>query len=370
MKNRKVYSNGIIYTGTDVITGKAIVTEDNIIVDLVNADMAGEWGALHDLGGLKIAPAFIDLQIYGANNRLFSARPDLNSIADTYQYCLAGGCSQFMITMATNSIALFLEGMEAVRQYWQQGGKGLLGLHLEGPYMNPAKKGAHIEQYIKKPTEAEVAMLLEKGRDVFKMITLAPEMCDDKIIQMLLDHDIIVSAGHSNATYKEAQRGFALGIPTATHLFNAMSPFQSREPGLVGAVYNNQTVMSSVVADGVHVDFVSLKISKEIMGNRLFFITDAVTSCSEGGYQHIFKGDRYTLPDGTLSGSALTMMQSVKNAVNRAGISLEEALRMASTYPASLLKSTLRRGKIAKGHVAEFVVFDEALTIKEVIGVN
>ncbi len=367
MENCTVYTNASIYTGSDMLTGKAIVVRNHTIVDIVAEEEAAGAGVLHNLGGLNIAPAFIDLQIYGANNRLFSAKPDTAAIADTYAYCLAGGCSQFMITMATNSIAIFLEGMEAVRSYWQQGGQGLLGLHLEGPYMNPAKKGAHIEQYIKRPTEAEIAMLLEKGQGVLKMMTLAPEMCDDRIIHMLTDNGIIVSAGHSNATYAEAQKGFALGIPAATHLFNAMSPFQSREPGLVGAIYNNSHVKASVVADGIHVDFVSLKISKQIMGNRLFFITDAVTTCNEGGYQHVFTGDRYTLPDGTLSGSALTMMQSVKNAVMWAGISLEEALRMASTYPAGLLRSEIRYGKIEPGYAAELVVFDDALAVKEVI---
>jgi len=359
------YTNCNIYTGVELLTGKAILVKDRLIMDIINVEEV--TGPAEDLGGMNIAPAFIDLQIYGANGRLFSANPSAEAIADTYDYCMSGGCSQFMITMATNSIEIFLEGMEAVRSYWRQGGKGLLGLHLEGPYMNPAKKGAHIERYIKRPTEAEVSMLLEKGKDVFKMITLAPEMCDDHIIHMLIDNGIIVSAGHSNATYAEAQKGFAAGIPAATHLFNAMSPFQSREPGLVGAVYNNPNVKASVVADGVHVDFVSLKLSKQVMGNRLFFITDAVTDCSEGEYQHIFKGDRYTLPDGTLSGSALTMIQSVKNVVRHASIPVDEALRMASTYAATLLKTPTKYGRIEPGFAAEFVVFDDSLSIKKVI---
>ncbi len=370
MTNKIVYTNANIYTGTDVLTGKAIVVQDNTILAIIDNEVAaGVEGVRYDMQGLSMAPAFIDLQIYGANNKLFSAMPDAASIADTYAYCLEGGCTQFMITMATNSMEIFLKGMEAVRHYWQQGGSGLLGLHLEGPYLNPIKKGAHLAQYIKKPTEAEIAMLLEKGEGIFKMMTLAPEVCDDNIIHMLTDNGIIVSAGHSNASYTEAQRGFALGIPTATHLFNAMSPFQSREPGLVGAIYNNPNVKASAVADGIHVDFTSLKISKQIMGNRLFFITDAVTGCNTGGYQHVFTGDRYTLPDGTLSGSSLTMMQSVRNAVRRAGISLEEALRMASTYPASLLSPNTRYGKIAPGYAAEMVVFDDTLAVKKIVGV-
>lgn len=361
------YTNCNIYTGKTIETGKAILTGNSIISGLNDINDLPAGYAVKDLGGLNIAPAFIDLQIYGGNGQLFSAELSIAAIEATYQYCLAGGCSRFMLTMATNTMEKFLRGIEIVRQYWQQGGKGVLGLHMEGPYLNPVKRGAHLAACIKKPTVAEVAMLLDKGRGVLKMMTIAPEVCDDEIIQMLIDHDIIVSAGHSNATFQEAARGFDLGIPTATHLFNAMSPFQSREPGLVGAIYHHQSVKSSVVADGVHVDFVSLEISKKIMGERLFFITDAVAGTAEGEYRHVFKGDRFTLPDGTLSGSALTMMKSVQNAIAHAGIPIEEALRMASAYPSQLLNNTVPLGKIEPGFAAEFVVFNDALEVIDVI---
>ncbi|HRQ51026.1 MAG TPA: N-acetylglucosamine-6-phosphate deacetylase [Agriterribacter sp.] len=364
---KTAYTNCSIYTGTKKETGKAILVNNNITEQLVSEKELPAGYAVKDLGKLNVAPAFTDLQIYGGDGQLFSAELSTAAIAATYRYCLRGGCTQFMLTMATNTIEIFLKGIELVKQYWQQGGKGVLGLHMEGPYLNPAKKGAHIPECIKKPTADEVAMLLEKGKGVLKMMTVAPEVCDEEIIRMLTDNDIIVSAGHSNATYAEAERGFALGIPTATHLFNAMSPFQSREPGLVGAVYNNDSVKSSIVADGVHVDFVSLRISKKIMGERLFFITDAVAETAKGAYRHVFKGNRYTLPNGTLSGSALTMIQSVKNVVQHAGIPLEEALRMASTYPAQLLKAPVPLGRIEAGYAAEFVVFDDALAVKDVI---
>ncbi len=363
------YTNCSIYTGIKKETGKAILVNNNITEGLINEKELPAGYAIKDLGKLNVAPAFIDLQIYGGDGKLFSAELNTEAIAATYRYCLRGGCTQFMLTMATNTIENFLKGIDLVKQYWQQGGKGVLGLHMEGPYLNPVKKGAHILECIKKPTVDEVAMLLEKGKGVLKMMTIAPEVCDEKIIRMLMDNDIIVSAGHSNATYAEAAKGFALGIPAATHLFNAMSPFQSREPGLVGAVYNNDTVKSSIVADGVHVDFVSLRISKKIMGERLFFITDAVAETAKGEYRHVFKGDRFTLPNGTLSGSALTMMQSVKNAVAHAGIPLEEALRMASAYPAQLLKTKVPLGKIEAGYAAEFVLFNDALDVKDVVTV-
>lgn len=361
------YTNCSIYTGDKKETGKAILVNHNIIEAVVEEKHIAPDYHVQNLDGLNIAPAFIDLQIYGGDGKLFSAELNTEAIASTYQYCLRGGCTQFMLTMATGSIENFLKGIELVKEYWQQGGKGVLGLHMEGPYLNPVKKGAHTAVYIKKPTAAEVAMLLEKGKGILKMMTLAPEVCDEEIIRMLLDNHIIVSAGHSNATYAEATKGFASGIPTATHLLNAMSPFQSREPGLVGAVYNNEQVKSSIVADGIHVDFVSLRISKKIMGERLFYITDAVTETSKGEYRHILKDNRYTLPDGTLSGSALSMMQSVKNGVLYAGIPLEESLRMASTYPAQLLQLPVPLGKIEPGYAAEWVIFNDALEIQKVI---
>ena len=199
------------------------------------------------------------------------------------------------------------------------------------------------------------------------MMTLAPEQCDDAIIKLLQDNGVIVSAGHSNATYEQATTAFDKGIPVATHLFNAMSPLQHRAPGLVGAIYNHPKVMSSIVPDGIHVDFAAVRISKKIMQERLFIITDAVAETTSGEYQHIFKGDRFTLPDGTLSGSALTMMKGTRNCVEHAGIDLEEALRMASLYPAKVIGKSNKLGRIKKGYNAEMVVFDKQFNVLDVI---
>ncbi len=357
------YYNGVIYTGEQILHNHAILTRDGFIEKIVSQwEIPADYQRI-DVRGKNIAPSFIDLQIYGGNGKLFSEDTSIAAIQATYEYCLNGGAANFMITMATNSIKKFLGGMEMVKAYWEQGGKGLLGLHLEGPYLNPVKKGAHVERHLKTPTVEEVQMLLDKGEGIFKMMTLAPECCDDAVIDLLLKNDILVSAGHSNAVYSEGMRAFNNGILTATHLFNAMSPFQSRAPGMVGAIYDHPEAMASLVCDGVHVDFASVRISKRIMKNRLFFITDAVAETSSGEYQHVYKGDRYTLPDGTLSGSSLTMMKCVKNAVEHVGIDLEEALRMASLYPAKLLGNNCKLGKIEKGFEASFVVFDEKFEI-------
>ncbi|HCL83695.1 MAG TPA: N-acetylglucosamine-6-phosphate deacetylase [Chitinophagaceae bacterium] len=354
---KQAYLADGVFTGTGTLQEQVVLTEDHQITGILPAKSLPSGYDVTSYPGCWIVPAFIDLQIYGGNGKLFSHSLDIASLDATYDYCVSGGCSRFMITMATNSMENFFKGIETAGVYMASGKKGLLGLHLEGPWISPAKKGAHLEAFIKKPTRDEVMLLLEKGKGIVKMITLAPEQCDDEIIQLLLDHGIIVSAGHSNAAYSRAKQTFQMGIPAATHLFNAMSPLQGREPGMVGAIYDDPKVMSSIICDGVHVDFASVRISKKIMGERLFFITDAVSTIREGYYQHIFKGDRYTVPDGTLSGSCMTMISTCRNAVQKAGIPLEESLKMCSAYPAALLKDPFL-GKIQAGQYANFNIIN------------
>lgn len=363
----KAYFNARVFNGTEIVKDIAVLTDKNLVVDIVPAAAIPANAEKIDLKNNFLAPAFMDIQIYGGNGKMFSHELSVESIQATYEYCLSGGATQFFITLATNSIEVFLKGIETVKLYWQQGGKGMPGLHLEGPYINPVKRGAHILHHIKKPTVEEVTMLLKHGKDVIKIMTLAPEQCDDEIIKLLQDNGVVVSAGHSNASYTQAMDAFGKGIAATTHLFNAMSPLQHRAPGLVGAIYNHPTVRSSIVPDGIHVDFAAIKISKKQMNERLFIITDAVAETRSGEYQHIFKGDRYTLPDGTLSGSALTMIKAVRNLVEQVNIPLEEALRMASLYPAQVIGRSGEWGRIEKSYSAEFVVFDQEFNVIEVV---
>jgi N-acetylglucosamine-6-phosphate deacetylase len=355
-----------IFTGNSIETGKAILVREKKIVGLVQREDIPAGFRKVELEGYMLAPAFIDLQIYGGNGKLFSTELTTESLEATYEYCLSGGCTRFMITMATNSTEKYLRGIETVRQYWSAGGRGLLGLHLEGPYINPFKKGAHLEKFIRKPELRELESLLKTGKGVVKMMTLAPEQCEHDILELLFRHSIIVSAGHTNATYSQGIDGFSMGIPAATHLFNAMSALQGREPGMVGAIYDYPDVASSIVCDGIHVDFASVRISKKLLGERLFFITDAVAEVQHGEYHHILRSDRYCLPDGTLSGSALTMMKAVQNGVEKVGISLPEALRMASLYPARLLKAS-GLGLIGEGAMADLVLIGDQLELQQVI---
>jgi N-acetylglucosamine-6-phosphate deacetylase len=356
----KAYFNGRIFNGERFLKNACILTDNSKIVSVVADNQIPTHAQRIDLQGNTMAPALIDLQIYGGNDGLFGEFPSVEALKATYQYCLSGGAAHFMPTVATHSEKVMFQAIDAVRAYQQQGGKGVLGLHLEGPFINIKKRGAHLKSFIKEyPLVKDVERLLKLGEGVIKMMTLAPEVVSDEVVEILQKNNIILSIGHSNATFAEAKQAFSKGIHAATHLFNAMSPFQHRAMGVVGAIYDDSKVCSSIVADGYHVDFQAIRISKLILKERLFLITDAVTENLNGHYNHRLDGDKYVLSDGTLSGSALTMLKAVQNCVEKVGISLEESLRMASLYPARVAGLSHQLGRIEVGFAADFVIFND-----------
>ena len=198
------------------------------------------------------------------------------------------------------------------------------------------------------------------------MITIAPEVCSEEVIHLIKSYGIVISAGHSNATYEQAMASFEKDITTITHLYNAMSPLQHRAPGLVGAAFNHQSIRASIIPDGHHVDFSAITIAKKIMGSRLFAITDAVTETSTGPYQHQLAGDKYE-SNNILSGSAISMHQAFVNLVEKIGIDQDEALRMCSLYPAEVMGCQEQYGKIAPGFTAQFLVLNNDLSVAEII---
>lgn len=242
-----------------------------------------------------------------------------------------------------------------------------MGLHLEGPFLNPKRLGAHVPAFVRKASLDEIKQLLDFGDGVIKMMTIAPELQDDEVIQYLLDNGVVVSLGHSNATFDEATAAYDKGVQTTTHLFNAMSPIHHREPGIPTAVFNHNKAMASIIADGQHVDFEVVKFAQKLLKERLFLITDAVTACSTGPYQHVQKENKYVMPDGTLSGSSLTMLEAVKNCVSHCDIDLNDALKMATRYPARLIGIEHLTGTIEAGKTADLLVLDSNLELKEVI---
>jgi N-acetylglucosamine-6-phosphate deacetylase len=355
---QKVFTNARVYTGNEILEKADIVVENHRIAAITDHAEVGSHAEVINLSGFSIAPAFIDLQVYGGNDKLFNNEPTVETIRATRDAAMKGGTAYFQITLSCSPLETMWKAIDACREYWQEGGEGLLGLHLEGPYFNPEKRGAHPLRHIRIPHPVEVADLIERAEGVVTYMTVAPEQMDEASLNLLLQSNIRISAGHSNATYAQAIAGFDKGIERVTHLFNAMSPLQSRAPGLVGATYDRKP-WASIVADGIHSEFVCVKISKELLRDKLFLITDAVTESQTGDYQFHFAGDRYLNESGTLAGSALTMWQAVKNIVMHAGISLHEALRMAATYPAKVAGIDNRLGKIALNYEAHFVVFHE-----------
>lgn len=366
MNTTLAYTASRLFTGDTWLNDHAVLVNDKKIVDVLPLAELPSNISVTGFGEAVIAPAFIDLQIYGAYGKLLAVYPDADALFKLNEYCNKGGAAYCLPTVATNTIEVFKRCIDAVRDYWQQDGKGVLGLHLEGPWINPVKRGAHIESLIHIPTREEVNGLLAYGKDVIKMITLAPEICSREIIELVLSHNILISAGHSNATYAQAKQGFANGITTVTHLFNAMSPLQHREPGLAGAVMDDDKTFSSIIPDGYHVDFAAIRIAKQVMKERLFVITDAVTDTTEGHYPHELKGDKYEA-SGILSGSALTMAKAVKNLIDNNVTDSAEALRMCSLYPARVAGLDKRLGKIQKGYAASLVVLDKDINVVECI---
>lgn len=362
---KKAYSAKKIFTGESWLADKTVITENGRIVEIVSTGDIGPGIEHIKLDGM-LSPAYIDLQIYGAHGRLLAMYPDTESLRELNAYCRNGGAAYCMATVATNTYEIFRESINAVRKYWATGGEGILGVHLEGPWINTVKKGAHIESLIHSPSMEQVKDLLEFGKGVIKMITLAPEVCSPEVIEYILSNDIVISAGHSNASFEEATLGFDRGIRAVTHLYNAMSPLQHRAPGLAGAAMLDNRAMASIIPDGYHVDFAAIKIAKEVMKDRLFVITDAVTDTEIGGYKHKLTGDKYEA-DGILSGSALTMGKSVKNLVERVGISAEEAIRMCSTYPAKVVGMENELGKIAPGYQNKMVLLSDDLDVLQLI---
>lgn len=350
-----------VFTGTEWLADTAIICENGLVKDIMKVKNLPHGMEVVNKFPI-IAPAFIDIQIYGASSKLFSIHPTPDTLQKMYDHCRSGGAAWFLPTIATNTTEVFKKGIDAIKGYWDNGGKGVIGLHIEGPWINKIKRGAHLENLIHEPAIEEVKPLLEYGKGIIKIITLAPEVCSDAVIDLIKSYGVIISAGHSNATYEESMNAFDKGINVATHLFNAMTPLHHREPGFAGAILMHPSVMVSVVPDGLHVDFTMIKLAKKLMGKRLFIITDAVTETNEDPYQHTFDGDKY-VTGNILSGSALTMIKGVKNCVDKCDVTFEEALRMASLYPAKVLGLDNKIGKIEKGFNADLVMLNEQMEV-------
>jgi N-acetylglucosamine-6-phosphate deacetylase len=352
--------NATFFTGRELISDSALLTHNGIIDGFASGHAVPEDVHQIDCRGLIVTAGLIDLQIAGGGGFLFSANPDAGALATITHAITSSGTTGFLISMPTNTMDIYREAFRTIRENPHP---AVMGLHLEGPFISNAKRGAHARDLIRQPSAEDLTALLVEGGDVIRMMTVAPEVCTREIIRLIREHGITVSAGHSNASFQQASEGFRYGIESTTHLFNAMSPFHHRDPGLPGAAFYSGSASASIIADGIHVDYSMLAIAKKVMKDRLFLVSDAVEENDRGAYQHVRQQDRFTLPDGTLSGSSLTMIDAVRNCVKHAGIDKYEALRMASMYPARLIRA-YDRGVIAPGTRADLIVLNDDLDLK------
>lgn len=350
LHNLQLISNG------QIATGKAVLISGDKIVAVVDEESIPAGSEKIDLSGAYLAPGLIDLQIYGSGGKLFAGKPEVGALEQMENDLLGQGTTGFFATIGTNTPAIFEQGIEAAKAFRKICRGNYLGLHFEGPYLNPIKKGAHPASLIKKGTLAEVKGWVEAAEGELKMMTIAPELQDQELIDYLHKQGIIISSGHSNATYAQGKAFLNKPVPAVTHLFNAMPQMHHRDPGYIPAIFEEKPY-TSIVPDGIHVDFAMVRLAKRELGDKLFLITDAVTEVTEGAYHHTLKGDRYVMPDGTLSGSCLSMLKGVENCVKHVGIDLAEAVNMASLYPAQLA-SLKNKGKIEAGFDADMVVFN------------
>ncbi|BES84092.1 N-acetylglucosamine-6-phosphate deacetylase [Pectobacterium araliae] len=356
-----------IFTGHQILDNHAVVIADGLIEQVCPLAELPADIEQHDLGGAFLAPGFIDLQLNGCGGVQFNDSLDTISV-DTLEIMQQAnqrsGCTSFLPTLITSSDAFMKHSINVMRNWLTQNQHQALGLHLEGPWLNVLKKGTHDPAFIRQPTQ-ELVDFLCANADAITKITLAPEEVEPSFIRQLTAAGIIVSAGHSNATWEQAKRGFAAGIRFATHLFNAMPYLTGREPGLVGAIYDAPEVYCGIIADGRHVDWANIRNSKRIKGDKLVLVTDATAPAGADIDQFIFAGKTIYYRDGvcvdehgTLSGSALTMIDAVRNSVEHAGIALDEAIRMATLYPARAIGVDKQLGSIESGKVANLTVFD------------
>ncbi|CAK6495069.1 N-acetylglucosamine-6-phosphate deacetylase [Pantoea sp. Nvir] len=364
--------NGRIYTGHEILNNHAVVIADGLIERVCPRDALPADIALRDVAGALIAPGFIDLQLNGCGGVQFNDDIDALSVETLEIMQRANeksGCTSFLPTLITSSDELMKRAIDTMRAYKNKHQHQALGLHLEGPWLNKAKKGTHNPDLIRLPDPALVRYLCDNA-DVITKVTLAPENAGDAVIRQLTQAGIIVSAGHSSATYEEAKAGFRAGVTFATHLYNAMPAFAGREPGLIGALFDSPDVYCGIIADGLHVHYANVRNAKRIKGNKLVLVTDATAPAGAEIDKFIFAGKTIYYrnglcvdENGTLSGSAITMIESVRNAVEHVGIALDEALRMATLYPAQAMGVEKQLGTVEAGKVANLTVFTRDFNI-------
>jgi len=335
-------------------------------------DARAKAATQHDLRGHMLLPGFIDTQVNGGGGVLFNDNPSVESIDAIGRAHRRFGTTGFLPTLISDDLHVLENAIRAVQEAIRAGVPGVLGIHIEGPFLNVQRKGVHDATKLRGLDETALNLLtsLQGGRT---LITLAPEMTTPQLIRKLTDAGLIVSAGHSNGTYAQIKAALDNGLRGFTHLFNAMSQLTGREPGVVGAALDDPASWCGIILDGMHVDPVALRIAlRSKPRDRFMLVTDAMPSVGIDGDEFMLQGRRITVRDGkcldesgTLAGSNLNMAEAVRNAAQMLDIDLGQAARMASEYPSAFLGLDHEFGRIEPGYRASLVLADEDMNIIE-----
>ena len=365
--------NGRVLRADTFVRGQGVLIEQGRIVDVLPADDARCRAAQpYDLGGGLLLPGFIDLQENGGGGVLFNDAPSVESIRAIGAAHRRFGTTAFLPTLISADLDIVARAIAAVRSAIAAGVPGVLGIHIEGPFLNVARKGVHDPAKLRELDPSALGLLssLRGGRT---LVTLAPEMTTPELIEQLVAAGVVVSAGHTNASYAEIRAALAHGLSGFTHLFNAMSQLTGREPGTVGAALDDQRSFCGIIVDGEHTDPVVLRIALRCKPlDRFMLVTDAMPSVGTNQGWFELQGRRISVrgqacwdEDGRLAGSNIDMASCVRNAVGMLGVPLPQAVRMASQVPAEFLGIAHEYGRIAAGQRANLVLTDDELNVRE-----
>jgi N-acetylglucosamine-6-phosphate deacetylase len=369
---RTALVNGRLLTGSGLISGQTLLLSGARIEALVEPkDPRCAHAAIVDLDGQLLLPGFIDVQVNGGGGVLFNEDPNPESIRAIGAAHRRFGTTGFLPTLISDDLDTIGSAIAAVQSALDSGMPGVLGIHIEGPFLNWKRRGVHDSKHLRLLDTSLVALLsgLRTGRTV---LTLAPEMTTPEAIAKLNAAGILVSAGHSDANYAETIAAIAQGLRGFTHLFNAMARLEPRDPGIVGAALYDQNTWCGIIVDGHHVDPIMLKLALRCKRHdRFMLVTDGMPAVGSSEPSFVLQGRTIRVVDGvcrdengTLAGTALDMAAAVRNAVSLLGLDIVAAARMASQYPAEFLGLGHELGRIAPGYRANLVLMDHELKVQ------
>ena len=367
------FTNGPILTGDAFVRGVALLIERGHIVDIAKADDERVRGATQiDLRGRLLLPGFVDVQVNGGGGVLFNDVPTVDGIRRIARAHARFGTIGFLPTLISDDLAVVATAIGAVDEAIAAGVPGVLGIHIEGPYLNERRKGVHNAAHFLELGREAVALLCSLRRGV-TLLTLAPELAKPEALEQLAAAGVILSAGHTNATATEIEIARRHGLRGFTHLFNAMSQLTAREPGTVGAALAEDDSYCGMIVDGRHVDPRVLQIALRARRHeRFMLVTDAMPPVGTSATSFELQGRTITVADGvcvdeqgTLAGTALDMSLAVRNAISMLGLPPASAVRMASEYPAQFLGLGSSHGRLAPGCRADLLIADDGYNVLE-----